>query len=158
MTIPSAAKHKPLDLPQPSFPAVDPRTGLYSASELQRQANARNYVVGMGRIIPCSCVSASNVLTLTPNGNAGQDGESPVLEDDYKFGDVFLFVADASATGSVTAKVITKAGNALATIKVYITGGAAQAGNGDITAGRVYMGVYAYNLDANAGGIVIRHP
>lgn len=43
-------------------------------------------------------------------------------------------------------------------LKVYITGGAAQAGNGDITAGLVYLGVYAYNLDSNAGGIVIRHP
>jgi hypothetical protein len=95
-------------------------------------------------------VSVSNFLTLTPNDNA------PLIEG-YRFGDIYLFVADASSTNSVTATVVPKTGS-LSTLKVYITGGAAQAGNGDITSGRVYMGVYAYNLDSDAGGIVIRHP
>jgi len=157
VTIPSASKHKPLDPPNANVSVVDTRTGHYTMQELQRQQKVRNYVVGMGRIIPCSASTTSNVITLRPNGHGGEDGESPLLEG-FRFGDVFLFVADAGSTGSVTAKVITKAGTELTTLKVYINGGASQAGNGDITAGRVYMGVYVYSLDSNNGGIVIRHP
>lgn len=150
MSIPTAAKPKPLAPPNDNIPAVDPRSGLYTMPELQRQQTLVNHNNGGGRIIPCSCVSDSNVLTLTPND------ASPLLEG-YRFGDMYLFVADANATGAVTGTVVPKTG-ALSTLKFYITGGAAQAGSGDITAGRVYIGVYVYSLDSNAGGIVIRHP
>jgi hypothetical protein len=155
MSIPSAAKARPIASPSDRLPVVG-EGGTYGIDELRRQNHLRDYVVGMGRIIPCSASTTSNVITLTPNGHGSEDGVGPVLEG-YRFGDIYLFVADASSTASVTATVVPKSG-ALATLKVYITGGAAQAGNGDITAGRVYMGVYAYNLDTNAGGIVIRHP
>lgn len=156
MSIPADAKPTPLNRALAHWPVVDKATGLYSPQELDRQERARAYVTGMGRIIPCSCSTTSNVLTLTPNGHGTEDGEAPLIEG-YRFGDIYLFVADASTTASVTATVVPKTGT-LATLKVYITNGAAQAGNGDITSGRVYMGVYAYNLDSNAGGIVIRHP
>jgi len=150
VTIPTAAKPTPLDPPNANVPAVDPRSGLYTMDELLRQQKVRNYVVGGGRIIPCSCVSLANVLTLTPND------ASPLLEG-YRFGDMYLFVADVGSTGAVTGTVVPATGS-LATLKFYIDGGASQAGNGDITAGNVYLGVYVYSLDANAGGIAIRHP
>jgi hypothetical protein len=156
VTIPSSAKPKPLDLPNVGVPAVDPRTGLFSSEELQRQQRVANYINSGGRIIPCSCSSSSNVYTLTPNGSGNEDGAAPLIEG-YRFGDMYLFVADASATNSVTGSVVPKTGT-LSTLKFYINGGASQAGNGDITAGRVYIGVYVYSLDTNNGGIVIRHP
>lgn len=155
MTIPSAAKSTPIDPVNAKLPAVDRATGFYTMEEVQRQNKARNYVVGMGRIIPCSC-AGTNTLALTPNGSGTEDGEGPLIEG-YRFGDVFLFVAAETSTGSVTATVVPKTGT-LATLKVYINGGASQAGSGDITQGRVYLGVFVYSLDANAGGIVIRHP
>lgn len=129
---------------------------FWTDDELRRQAELRNYIVGMGRMIPCACASSSNVLTLTPNGHGTADGEAPLLEG-YRFGDMYLFVADANATGAVTATVRPKAGT-LSTLKVYINGGASQAGAGDITAGHVYIGVFHYALDGNNGGIVVRHP
>ena len=156
MTIPAGAKHTPLNRALANFPVVDKSTGIYTPQELDRQERARAYVTGAGRIIPCSCVSSSNFLTLTPNGHGDEDGEGPLIEG-YRFGDIYLFVADASSTASVTATVVPKTGT-LATLKVYIASGATQAGNGNITSGNVYLGVYAYNLDSNAGGIVIRHP
>ena len=156
MSIPFLAKPTPIDSPNISFPAVDPETGLYTPQELRRQNKLRNYVVGMGRIIPCLCASSSNLLTLTPNGSGAEDGESPLIEG-YRFGDMFLFVADANSTGAVTATVVPKSGT-LATIKVYINGGASQAGAGDVSADRVYLGVFAYNVDGGNGGLVIRHP
>jgi hypothetical protein len=149
MSIPSAAKHRPIAAPSDRLPVIG-HGGTYALDELRRQNHLRDYMVGMGRIIPCSASTTSNFITLQPNENA------PLLEG-YRFGDIYLFVADASSTGSVTATVVPKSGT-LATLKVYINGGASQAGNGDITAGRVYMGVYVYSLDSNAGGIVIRHP
>ena len=156
MSIPTAAKPTPIPLPNANIAPVEPRSGLWTPAELQRQVRLRNYVVGMGRIIPCLCVSSSNVLTLTPNGSGDEDGEGPNIEG-YRFGDMYLFVADASSTNSVTGTVVPKSGT-LATLKVYKASGATQAGNGDITANNVYMAVYAYHLDSNAGGLVIRHP
>lgn len=156
MAIPAAAKPTPIPRIDISTPLVDPRSGVPSAQGLQRLERQRGYVSGMGRIIPCSASTTSNHITLTPNGHGTEDGEAPLIEG-YRFGDIYLFVADADATSSVTATVVPKTGT-LATLKVYITGGAAQAGNGDITSGRVYMGVYHYALDSNVGGIVIRHP
>ena len=155
MAIPAAAKPTPLSRLNANV-AVAGRDGLPSMEAVQHFERMRNYVSGAGRIIPCSCSTTDNVLTLTPNGHGSEDGEGPLIEG-YRFGDMYLFVADASTTNSVTATVVPKSGT-LATLKVYITNGATQAGNGDITSGRVYMGVYAYNLDSDAGGIVIRHP
>jgi hypothetical protein len=156
VSIPTAAKPTPIDLPNVNVPVVDPKTGLLTQAEIIRQQRLRNYVVGGGRIVPCLCVSSSNVLTLTPNGHGDEDGIGPLIEG-YRFGDMYLFVADASSTGSVTGTVVPKSGS-LSTLKFYINGGASQAGNTDITAGRVYIGVYVYSLDSNAGGIVVRHP
>lgn len=158
MTIPAAAKPTPIPRIDVSGPLVEVSHGYGSPTPqaLQKLERFRAYVTGMGRIIPCSASTSSNHITLTPNGHGDEDGESPLLEG-YRFGDVYLFVADASSTSSVTATVVPKSG-ALSTLKVYIGGGSAQAGNGDITAGLVYLGVYAYNLDSDAGGIVIRHP
>jgi hypothetical protein len=160
VSIPTDAKHTPLDPPNASVPAVDPRTGNYTNPELMRQQKARNYVVGAGRIIPCSCSTPTspadpNALTLTPNGSGGEDGEGPLLEGDYKFGDVFLFWADATSDGPVTATVVPKKGT-LPTLKAYVDAGANQADSGDVVSGSVYMAVYAPHLDTNAGGFVLK--
>jgi hypothetical protein len=162
MAIPADAKPTPLPGLNANVPTIG-EGGRASLEMLQHAERIRSYVSGAGRIIPCSCSSSSNLLTLTPNGHGDEDGEGPVIEG-YRFGDCFLFVADANSTGSVTARVaLRKAGPAasipyLTTLKVYISNGSAQAGNGDITSGLVYLGIYAYNLDSNNGGIVIRHP
>jgi hypothetical protein len=150
MSIPAAAKPTPIPRIDLTSPLVDSRSGIPTSQGLQRLERLRGYVSSMGRIIPCSCSSSSNVLTLTPNDDA------PLIEG-YRFGDIYLFVADASSTGSVTATLVPKTGT-LDTLKVYISGGGSQAGNGDISSGHVYMGVYVYSLDSDNGGIVIRHP
>jgi hypothetical protein len=153
MSIAAAAKATPLDQPNVNVPVVDPRTGLFTMPEFLRQQRLRNYVVGMGRIIPCLC-AGTNVLTLTPNGNAGEDGESPTIEK-YVFGDAFLFWAANNSTGAVTGTVVPKTG-VLSTIKVYKTNGAAQAGAGDVVQNSVYVAYYAPHLDSNAGGLVLK--
>jgi hypothetical protein len=155
MTVPAAAKPAPLPRLNANAPVSD-RNGLPSMEAIQYFERVRNDVAGGGRIIPCSCSTSSNFLTLTPNGHGSEDGESPLIGG-YRFGDMYLFVADANSTNSVTATVVPKHGT-LDTLKVYIGNGSAQAGNGDITSGLVYLGIYAYNLDSDAGGIVIRHP
>ena len=155
MSIPTAAKPTPLDRPNANIPAVDPKSGHWTIDELQRQTKLRNYVVGMGRIIPCFA-TGTNVITLTPNGSGTEDGEGPLLEG-YKFGDAYLFYAENTSTGSVTATVVPKSGS-LATLKVYRANGATQAGSGDVVQNSVYIAFYAPHLDSNAGGLVIRHP
>lgn len=153
MTIPAAAKPGPIDQPNANIPAVDPDTGLYTLQELQRQQQVRNFVVGMGRIIPCSC-TGTNLLTLTPNGHGSQDGESPLLEG-LKFGDVFPFWAENTSTGAVTMTVVPKSG-ILSTLKVYKTNGSAQAGSGDVVQNLFYVAHYVPILDSNAGGFVLK--
>ena len=155
MSIPTAAKPTPIDRPNANIPAVDSKSGHWTIDELQRQTKLRNYVVGGGRIIPCSC-AGTNVLTLTPNGHGTEDGESPLLEK-YVFGDAYLFWAENNSTGAVTGTVVPKSGT-LATLKVYRANGATQAGSGDVVANSVYLAFYAPHLDSNAGGLVIRHP
>lgn len=147
MTIPTDAKPKPLDLPNYNVQAVDPRTGLFTSEELQRQQKLANYINGGGRIIPCSA-SGTNLITLTPND------ASPLLAG-YSFGDAFAFYAAESSTGSVTMTVVPRTG-VLATLKAYKTNGAAQAGSGDVVQNSVYIAYYAPHLDASAGGFVLK--
>jgi hypothetical protein len=161
MAIPAAAKPTPLPRLNANSPLAGGFNGGPSIDALQHFERMRGYVVGAGRIIPCSATSSSNLYTLIPNGTGGEDGESPLLEGDYKFGDCFLFVADAASTGSVTARVALKRQSGqitdvyLDTINVYKTHGTVAAGNGDILEDGVYLAVYAYHLNSNAGGLVL---
>jgi len=93
-------------------------------------------------------LTSSNVITLTPLD------ASPHLEG-YRAYDSFVFAADATTDGSVTATVVPRTGT-LGTLKVYKTDGAAQAGSGDIVSGSLYILSYADHLDSSAGGFVVK--
>ena len=144
MTIPAAAKATPLPRANGEAAFVDLRTGALSPHGLQLLDAWRNYIVGMNRVIPCSA-TGTNVITLTPNDS------SPLLEK-YVDHEIFIFVAAATSTGAVTATVVPRDGS-LATIGVYIDGGASQAGAGDVLINRLYLLVY--NSSVVAGGSFI---
>ena len=146
MTIPTAAVGTPISKVNAFVPIVTPE-GTLTPHGQQLLTQWHDFVVGMGRVIPCSA-SGTNVITLTPND------ASPLIEK-YVFGDIFVFTAAASSSGVVTGTVVPKTG-ALATLKVYATDGAAQATTGDIIANSVYMWLYAPHLDTNVGGFVLK--
>jgi len=98
--------------------------------------------------VPC-VASGANLITLTPTLHR----EGARTYADHM---VFAAVAAATSTDAVTAKVADAAGNALATLKVYVDGGATQAGTGDVVADRLYFFVYAAALDGGAGGLVLK--
>lgn len=149
--IPDAARPTPINSVDAKVAQVDPKTGLPSVSGLRQQDNLRRYVNGAGRIIPCSASTTSNVITLTPND------ASPLLEK-YVFGDVFVFWADATTSGAVTAKVVANPGQAgsapLSTLKVYTAANGAQAGAGSVLSSGLYALFYVPTLDSSNGGFV----
>ena len=149
MTIPTAAKLTPI-------PAVNARVSYFGPDGLPTQEALtlfdrwRAYNLGGGRVIPCDA-TGTNLITLVPTD------ASPLLEG-YRFGDAFLFWAENDSTGSVTAKVQPKSTSTytLATLKVYITNGSAQAGAGDVVASSLYLAYYSPIQDSNAGGFVLK--
>jgi hypothetical protein len=149
MTIPAASQLTPI-------PALNGQTPLVTSERLPTQETLtaldkwRSSILGTGRIIPCHA-TGKNTITLLPTD------ASPTLEG-YRFGDAFLFWQETTSDGSVTARVQPKSTNAyvLTTIKVYVSGGAAQAGAGDVVAGSVYAGYFAPHLDGGNGGIVLK--
>lgn len=145
MAIPAAAKATPLPNPNGVAAFVDLTTGALSEHGLQVLSAFRNFVVGMNRVIPCSA-SGTNVITLTPNDS------SPLIEK-YLDHDIFVFVAAATSTGAVTATVVPRDGT-LATLNVYITGGAIQAGVGDVVVNRLYLAIYHSQIIAGGGFIL----
>ena len=144
MTIPASAKGTPIPKANQLAPFVDLTTGALTPHGLQLLDAYRNFVVGMNRVIPCSA-AGTNVITLTPND------ASPLLEK-YIDHEIFIFVAAGTSTGAVTATVVPRDGS-LATIGVYIDGGASQAGAGDVLINRLYLLVY--NSSVVAGGSFI---
>lgn len=147
MTITAAATGTPLQKPNGIFQFVDTQTGCLTEHGLQLLSQYYNFIVGMNRLTPCNA-SGKNVITLTPLT------ASPLIEKYVDF-EVFTFTADQTSDGSVTATVVPKKG-ALATLKVYKTNGAAQAGAGDLVAGSLYFAIYNDALDTAAGGFVIK--
>lgn len=145
--IPNSARPSPLIALHRSLPLVDQKTGFQTQIAQQTLEAWRNYILGMGRIVPCSAAMGSNLITLTPND------ASPSLEG-YRFGDCFPFWAPATSTGAVLATVMPKTG-ALATLNVYVQNGAAQAGSGDLTINLLYLAAYLPISNANAGGFVL---
>jgi hypothetical protein len=148
MAIPDAFKPTPIPALDSDVPIVDPQTGIPTIQFLQAYERFRQYVNGSNRVIPCSASTTSNVITLTPND------ATPLLEG-YRDYDVFIFEADATSTGDVTATVVPKTGS-LATIKVFKTDGAAQATTGDIVSGSLYLFCFVDALDSGAGGLVAK--
>ena len=148
MTITAAFQVTPFPALTRGQPIVDVNTGLPTDYFLGLMQQWRERTLGAARIIPCAA-AGTNIITLTPN--------SPVapLIDGYRDYDVFTFVAANNSTGSVTATVVPVRGT-LATVKAYITGGAAQAGSGDVVAGSLYLAIFNDLLNAGAGGLVLK--
>jgi len=147
MTISTAATATPITKPNSVFPFIDLATGNLSEHGLQVMSQYYNFIVGMNRITPCNA-TGTNVITLTPLA------ASPLIEG-YKDYEIFSFVAANNSTGAVTATVVPKKGT-LATVKVYVTGGSAQAGAGDVVANSLYLAIYNDALDSGAGGLVLK--
>ena len=143
MTIPSAFRPTPIPEIDGNVPIVDPQTGLPTMQFLQAYDRLRTYVNGGNRIIPCSASTASNVITLTPND------ASPLIEG-YMDYDVFIFEADATSDGDVTATVVPKTGT-LATLDVF-DDVSTQTTTGGIVDGDIYAFIFADALDGGAGG------
>lgn len=141
---------KPLATPQlgGKQAIIDPNTGIATPYFLAIFQEARRQWLGASRIVPCEA-SGTNLITLTPLHPV-----SPLI-DAYRVFDRFTFVAEHTSTGAVTATVVPERG-ALATLKVYKTGGAAQAGNGDVVAGSLYDAVFNDALDSGNGGLVLK--
>lgn len=147
MTIPAAARPSPISAPNALVALVN-KDGTLSTAGLQMLEQWRNYSLGTSRIIPCECSFAANVYTLTPR--------APVcVIEKYCDYDGFAFVASATSTGSVTAKVTTSDGD-MAVLNVYKSAGAAQAGSGDIVSGSFYFAFYVDSMNAAAGGFVLK--
>ena len=145
MTIPADAKTTPLPRANGLAAFVDLTTGALTPHGLQLLDAWRNYIVGMNRVIPCSA-TGTNVITLTPNDS------SPLLEK-YVDHEIFVFAAADTSTGAVTMTVVPRDG-VLATYKVYITGGASQAGAGDVVSGRLYLAIYHSTISVDPGFIL----
>jgi uncharacterized protein with NAD-binding domain and iron-sulfur cluster len=141
MSIATAAKGTPIARPNGLFPVIDLQTGCLTEHGLQLFTQYYNFMVGMNRITTCNA-SGTNVITMT-------------LIEKYVDYEVYSFVAANNSTGAVTMTVAPRDGS-LSTLKAYITNGSAQAGNGDIVAGRHYEATYVDSLDSGAGGFVIR--
>lgn len=143
MTIPTAYRPTPIPALEGSVPIVDPKTGLPTQEFLLAYDRFRTYVNGGNRVIPCSASTTSNKITLTPND------ASPLLEG-YRDYDVFIFEADATSDGVVTATVVPMSG-VLDTIKVY-DDVSTQTTTGGIVDGDIYALIFADSLDSANGG------
>ena len=146
MSIPTASKPSPIPALTGNVPLIDVKTGLPTQEFLLAYERLRMQISGGNRIIPCSASMTSNLITLTPND------DSPLLEG-YRDYDIFIFAADATSDGEVTATVSPKTGS-LATLKVYDSDGASQTTTGGIVSDSVYALIFADHLDSAAGGFV----
>ena len=143
MAIPADYKPTPIPELDGNVPIVDPKTGLPTMQFLQAYDRFRLYVNGGSRVIPCSASTASNKITLTPND------ASPLLEG-YRDYDVFIFEADASSDGDVTATVVPASGT-LSTLNVY-DNVSTQTTTAGITDGDIYALIFADALNSGSGG------
>ncbi len=147
MTISTAATASPIHKLLGQMQIVDTSTGLLTDYGVQTFNEWYNFIVGMNRITPCNA-TGKNLITLTPLT------ASPLINN-YVDYEVYSFVAEQTSDGSVTATVVPRTGT-LATIKVFKTGGAAQAGAGDVVAASLYLAIYNDALDSGAGGLVLK--
>lgn len=136
----------PLSRPQDSLPFVD-ETGRLTETGRAMLQEWRDFISGMSRVFPCTA-TGTNVISLTPVTT------SPVPDDYHNF-DIFAAKAVNTSSGAVTGTVVPRKGS-LATLKVYKSNGATQAGVGDIVSGSVYLFVFADHLDSGAGGLIAK--
>lgn len=143
MSISDDYKPTPIDPLEGNVPICDPETGLPTTEFLLSYGKLRAYVNGGNRVIPCSASTTSNKITLTPNDAA------PLIEGyiDYE---VYVFEADATATGDVTATVV-PANGTLGTLKVF-DDVSTQTTTGGVVDGDIYALIFANTLDSSSGG------
>lgn len=147
MTIPQSAQTHPIVAPSVGLQWVDERGNLTNNARIALQ-QMHAFIVSMSRVVPCNASTTSNVITLTLLSSQPQ-------VDQYADFDQYGFIADATTSGPVTAKVVTAQGT-LATLNVYKSNGSAQAGLNDITSGLQYFLTYVDSLNSAAGGFVLR--
>ena len=134
--------------PKEAFKWINLDTGRPTPYGVQMIEQIWNQIAAGPGIISCNAVTTGNVIALTPRLHK---------EGARTYGQHFIwaFTADATTSAAVTA-FVTDGTTPLATIKVYITDGATQAGLNDITAARTYLLIYDAALDSNAGGFVLK--
>lgn len=148
MAIPSTAIPTPIVAPIFRIQWID-QNGYPTKNAQQFLQQLYSFVVSMSRIVPCNATMASNVITLTELNVA------PLITQYADF-DTYGFIAPATSTGLLTAKLILNGGSTLATLNIYKTNGSAQATTGDVTSGLQYFLTYVDSLNSGAGGFVLR--
>lgn len=117
--------------------------------------------VGLLGNIPCTCVTASNVITLTPVVAAATPTPAasayPPTISGYQNYLKFAFVADVTTTGLVTAVVASQSGTPNSTLPVYKASGA-QVTTGDVVLSTYYELVFAAALNGGNGGFYLLDP
>lgn len=132
--------------PKEQFKFINLDTGRLTDYGVKTLEAIWNQIAAGPGIISCNAVTTGNVIALTPRMH--REGARA-----YGQHFVWAFTADATTSAAVTA-FVTDGTDALATIKVYITNGASQAGLNDITATRSYLFLYNSAFDGGAGGFV----
>lgn len=126
---------------------IDPRSGrLSDHGKMFLEQMWRQLSAGFP-IVPVT-ITGTNDLTLTPT----LGGEGAASYGNYM---AWVGVAANTSTGAVTGHVASDS-KTLATVKIYKTAGAAQAGAGDLVAGSLYLFIYNSALDTSAGGLVLK--
>lgn len=148
MAVADGVKPSPIPEVQAGVEIVDPKTGLPTLQFLQIMQKWRAVNLGGNRLIPCDATNVLNHIVLTPFD------ASPLLEG-YRVYDRFTAFASSDCTGAVTATVVPLKGS-LPTLKVYKSGGLAQASIGDVLQGALYDFIYDARLDSNVGGFVLK--
>lgn len=93
-------------------------------------------------VLPCTA-TGTNAIVLTPVA-------ATLTVTGYTDKDRYSFDGPANSTGAVTVQV-----SGQPALKLFKSGGVAQAGSGDIVAGQYYDIAYVATLDGNNGGFVI---
>lgn len=146
MTITAAATGTPIAKPSNGVQFVD-ENGYLTPHGAQLLSQWREFLVGINRVIPCNA-TGTNTITLTPLASG------PLIEK-YVDYEIFAFTGANDSTGDISATVVPRKGT-LATLKVYIDGGATRASTNDVRQNRVYLLLYADHLDSGAGGLVLK--
>ena len=133
--------------PQWNLAIVDPKTGKATHGGQSVLDEMWKTVAAGQVVVPCTA-TGTNLIQLVPNLSS----EGAKLYADFM---PFSFVAAATSTGSVTA-FVTDTKTDLATLKVFKSNGAAQAGVGDVVSGSFYVAYYVDALDSGNGGLVLK--
>lgn len=148
MSIPSTAQAPPIQAPILKFPWVDIKTGILTLTAQQFIQQLFQFVVGMNRVIPCTCTHSSNNYALTSLS------PSPLIKQ-YADYDIYAFVASATSGGISSANLVTN-GSAFQSLLLYKSNGATLVGAGDIVSGSLYLAIYNNALNGGLGGLVVK--